>query len=138
MLKNLRPALRAFLLGDPTISAAVIGERIFYSTLPSGTQTSPAIVFNVISEDTDYHMQGPSGLVTARYQIDAWAASRDAAHSLALAIKDRMSGFRGVMGEGEGAVDVLAVFSESARTAYDTETQLQNASRDFFITYREQ
>lgn len=132
MLKDLRPALRSFLLGDPAISS-IVGTRVYPSILPSGSLPGPSIVYNLISEDTDYHLKGASGLVFTRYQLDSWAASNDAATDLSLKVKERLQGFQGDM----NGITVRGVFSEIGRSIYDGTAQLHNASRDFFFGYLE-
>lgn len=140
-LKDIRPALRTFLLADGSISTAVGGVRIYPVKLPSGVPAGPAIVYNLISEETDHHMQGASGLVFARYQIDAWATTSDLAQNLALLIKSRLDGYKGPMEYGTNSpkdfITVLGVFSENALFDYDAAANLHRASRDFFIDYGE-
>jgi hypothetical protein len=143
MTADLRPALRAYLLADATISAAVGGSRIHPTVLPQGTNgpAVPAIVYSTISEITDYHTQGPSGLVMMRVQIDAYAQTAAAADSLARAIKDRIDGFEGTWTYGTASppdsVNVQGVFSETARTGYEPDTKLFRSGRDYLIHFEE-
>jgi hypothetical protein len=143
-LADIRPALRAYLLADSTISTAVGGTRVHPTILPQGTNgpAVPAIVYGTISEITDHHTQGASGLVMARIQIDAYAQTASAADSLARAVKERIDGFGGVMDDGASPpgvtpVNVQGVFSENARTGYEPDSMLYRSGRDFRIWFEE-
>lgn len=130
-MKDIRPALREFLLGDSNIGAAV-ASRVFPIKIPQGVKAAN-IVYTRISGVGDYDMQGPTGLSGPRYQLDAWAPLADDATALASLIKDRVDGFRGVMGSGENAVTVQGVFCSDERENYDDIAQLHRVSRDYFI-----
>jgi uncharacterized protein DUF3168 len=139
-LADIRPALRAYLLADATIATAVGGARVFPTVMPQGVQAT-SIVYNVISEVTDHHTQGPSGLVMVRVQIDAYALTTDAADSLARAVKERIDGTSGLWTYGsdspQDAVTVQGVFAETARTDYQADPILFRSSRDYMIHFSE-
>jgi uncharacterized protein DUF3168 len=143
MTEDIRPALRAYLLGDGTIAAAVGNGRVHPTVLPQGTNgpTVPAIVYTMISEITDHHTQGPSGLVMVRMQVDAYAATAGAADDLARAIKSRIDGFAGAWGYGSASpqaiVTVQGVFAENARNGYEADTKLFRSGRDYLIHFEE-
>jgi hypothetical protein len=131
-LADIRPALRTFLLEDATIAAAVGGSRVFPTVMPQGVVAS-SLVYNVISEITDHHTQGASGLVMARMQLDAYATTPDDADTLARAVKERIDGYAGLM----GSVTVQGVFADTARTDYQADAKLFRISRDYLIWYGE-
>ena len=135
-LVDLRPGLRAFLLADASVSAAVGGSRIYPVKLPQGI-TAASLVYNEISGQGDHHNRGPSGLARVRMQIAAWAQTVDAAVSLALAVKWRIDGYRGPMGAGAGEVMVQGVFIDSWRDTDDPEANLRGRVADYFITFAE-
>jgi len=143
MTADIRPALRAYLLADATISTAVGGTRVHPTILPQGTNgpNVPAIVFNVISEVTDHHTQGASGLVMVRMQLDAYAQTSDQADALARAIKTRIDGTSGAWTHGSASpadsVTVQGVFAEAARTDHQADAKLYRSSRDYMIHYSE-
>lgn len=134
-LKDLRPALRAFLLADGGISGAV-GTRIYPQFLPQNT-TADSIVYQKVSDIGDHTFDGPTGLARPRIQIDAWSRTNDGANALALKIKERLDGYQGIMGSGGAQVTVQGVFFDSARDLYDETAQLHRVSQDFFINYDE-
>lgn len=136
-IKDLRPALRAFLLADAAISTAVGASRIYPGKLPQGVALA-SIVYTLISDQGDFHNEGPSGLAHPRYQIDAWAPTLDAATTLANLIKTRLDGYRGEMGSGATLVNVQGVFRDSGgREEFDAEANLWRNSRDYFIWFEE-
>ncbi len=138
-MKDIRPALREFILADASISALVTTggiSRVYPIKIPQGIKLA-SIVYTRISGRGDYHMGGPSGLAMPRYQLDAWAPTGDAATTLANLIKDRIDGYRGIMGTGPAAVTVQGVFMADEREDYDDTVQLSRMSRDYFIDYEE-
>jgi hypothetical protein len=132
-VKDIRPALRSYLFGDPTVNGLVGGARIHHLRLPQD-DVGPSIVFTKITEAADYHMAGGSGLVTMRMQFDAWAQNADAATQLANAMFDRLSGAKGVI--GTDSVDVQGIYVVNGRDDYDGVTKLYRVSRDYLIWYR--
>lgn len=130
-MKDIRPALREFLLDDSDIAAIVL-TRVYPIKIPQAVNLA-SIVYTKISGQGSYHMQGPSGLARPRYQIDAWAPSVDGATTLANLIKDRIDGYSGVMGSGGNAVTVQGAFCVDERESWDEIVKLYNVGRDYFI-----
>jgi len=135
-IKDIRPALRAFLLADAAISSAVGASRIYPIVLPQGIKLA-SVVYTRISGAGDHHMTGPSWLASPRLQIDAWAPTGDAAASLANLVKECLDGYQGVMGSGGFAVTVQGVFFDGERDDYDADTTMYRVSRDYFIWHEE-
>jgi Protein of unknown function (DUF3168) len=133
-VKDVRPALRQFLLDDATVSGLVGGVRIHNTRLPQD-QVSPSVVYTKVSETGDYHMEGDSGLGQVRMQVDAWAQNADAATELANAIHDRLSGARQDVTVGSDFVRLKGVFLANGRDDYDNIVKLYRVSRDFLIWY---
>lgn len=139
MIKDIRPALRAFVLADAGISDIVGGERIYPLVLPQGVR-APSLVYSRVSGLGDHHMQGASGLARPRLQLDAWAASADDAARLADLVKGRLDGYRGPMtvpGSPAETVHVRGVFFESEREDYDGTAEMFRVSRDYLIWWAE-
>jgi Protein of unknown function (DUF3168) len=142
-MKDIRAGLRALLIGDATILATVGGNpspRIYPGVLPQG-QTQTSIVQNLITEGSDYHMQGGSGLGQARVQIDCWATTQDAAVALANMVFDRLSGHRGTILFGSNSpqdeVVVQGIFHDQGRDDFDSVAKLHTRRRDYLIWYSE-
>jgi Protein of unknown function (DUF3168) len=137
-LKDIRPALRRFLLDDAAVSALVGGSRIFPIRLTEGEKRT-SLVYHRISELTDYHLLGPSGLEQARFQLDALAQTSAAASELSDAVQDRLSGASGTVTFGsnspEDFVEFRGVFKVHAREEFDGEAELFRMSRDYLIWY---
>jgi hypothetical protein len=134
-VKDIRPALRAFLLGDSGIASAVGNSRVYPVKLPQGV-TAASLVYNLVSEVGDASNSGPDGLCQARVQIDAYATTADTAKALALLVKGRLFGASGTWGAGAAAVEVKGVFlGGSSRTEFDDASQLHRVGRDFLIWF---
>lgn len=148
-MKDLRSALRAVLLADSNVNAAVQGNltraqggsRIFSGVLPQG-ETGQSVVQNLISEGSDYHMQGPSGLVQSRIQIDSWATTQDAAVALAALVYDCLSGHSGAISFGSQSpqqeIVIQGIFHQQSRDDYDSVAKLHSRRRDYLVWYVEQ
>jgi hypothetical protein len=142
---DIRGALRERLLGDSTISTLVGATRIYPGIVPQGISqigtSQPSLVQNLITEQTDYHMAGPSGLVSMRVQIDAWAKTPDEAVNLANRVKDRLSGFSGTITWGDStpqnSVAIQGIFAENGRDGYDDVAKMHRRGRDFIVWYGE-
>ncbi len=133
-MKDIRPALRSFLLEDPTISGLVGGSRIHSARLPQD-QLDPSIVYHKISEIGDYDMDGDTSLGQMRMQIDAWALSNDIANQLANAVYDKLTGHRGIITFNSSTLDMKGAFLASGREDYDDIMKMFRVSRDFLIWY---
>lgn len=148
-LQDIRVGLRAYLLDDAAIAAAIDSGasaspryRIFPVRLPQG-ETRASIVFSRISGQGDHHMEGASGLAQVRMQIDCWAPTADAADSLARLVKERIDGYRGSMLWGEDspaeAIVVQGIFFESEREDWEgTPPDIRHrSSKDYLIWFEE-
>jgi hypothetical protein len=130
-------SLRAFLLADATIAGLLVSDgmgRIYPDELPQGP-TYPAVRYTLISELDNYASQGAVQLTRIRYQIDCYAPRARDARTVARALRDRLRGFKGTMGEHQ----VQGVFSENARTGREghVEPPVWVASRDFIIWFED-
>lgn len=136
-LKDLRPALRALLLANAELKTMVGDNRIYPGKLPQG-QIAPSIVYNEISDVGRYTNDGPDGLASPRYQIDAWASTAGEAATLGRLIKEAIDGYKGTVTWGTGnSVVVRGVFMEASRSIYDDPSGLSGHSRDFIIWFAE-
>jgi len=133
-MKDIRVALRAYLLDDPVVSGLVSGTRIHHARLPQD-QVEPSVVYVKVSETGDYHLAGDSGLGQVRMQVDSWAQNADAATDLANAVYDRLTGAKSIVGTSSDFVDIRGAFLANGRDDYDDITQLYRVSRDFIIWY---
>ncbi|RJP54169.1 MAG: DUF3168 domain-containing protein [Anaerolineaceae bacterium] len=139
-MKDIRPALRALMLADADVSTAVGGSRIYPDILPQGV-TLPSVVTNLITELTDYHMQGASGLAQVRIQVDCWALTQDIAVDLANKVKDVLSAFAGTVLYGSSSpqtsIVIQGIFADQGRDDYDSVSKLFTRRRDYFVWYEE-
>lgn len=84
------------LLGSAGITA-LVDRRIHWDELPQRI-TNPCIVMYRIDGVPDYHLQGASGLVRSRVQIDVRAESKLSASGVVTALETVLSAFTGTQG----------------------------------------
>lgn len=140
MLVDIRPGLRNHLLTDASI-AAMVSTRIYPVRNAEGNR-SDCIVFVRVLENESYNFTGRTGLVGARFQIDAWSQSTDRVNHLADLVKERLSGYSGIWSYGGSSpndfVTVQGAFLTTAFEDYSEEAQMYRLSRDFMIWYKDQ
>lgn len=139
VIRDIRPAMRAFLLADTQIYMAVGGLRVHELMLPQGVRDT-SLVYQAVSEIGDHHMQGPSGLTTLRVQIDAYARDREAATVLANLVKARIDGYRGTwpMTAPRLSIKVGGVFFDGiVPIQWDEASSLFRVGRLYMIHYAE-
>ena len=135
-MKDLRPALRDFLLADPSINTAVGGSRIHPVILPQGV-VAASIVYNRISGLGGHTMAGPMPITRPRYQLDAYASTPGEANTLADMIKQRLDGYSGFMGTGPQTIKVNGVFYDGEHDEYDPDAKMHRVRRDYFIWFED-
>ena len=131
-----RPGLRALMLADSAVNAAVAGTRIFPTLLPQG-QTQPSIVYQRVSGFGDVATDGVTGLDRPRFQIATWAQSADQASSLADLVRAAIDGFKGPVTYGSPPSTIVfrGIFYDVERDAYDDIGKLYSTGRDYMVWF---
>jgi len=108
----------------------LIDTRIHWDTMPQGAPLSSVVMF-VVSGVTDYTMSGASGYVMTRVQFDARGNSAASARAVANALRDQLSGFRGVY----SGFRFQGCFEQGQRTRFDKDGNVNwfTDSRDYEI-----
>ena len=128
---SLETALRAYVLADAAIAAAV-GQRMYPRRLPQGPML-PALVYLRVDTRREHDMDGPDGLPRPRVQVTAWGTSVQMATDLAATVRERLDGFRGAW----GAVTVGSCLCVGERDLDDPETGRSAVAQDYMIQYQE-
>jgi hypothetical protein len=140
-VKDLHPALFAFLTADSAIAAAVPAGggkyHVYPNKLPQGEKPAKSIVYQEISQLGDHHNEGPSGLTRSRIQVTGWGKTPADARAIGLLVKARLDGYRGTMGSGGDAISIQGIFFQDSRDLYDDAVKLDGKQMDFFIWYWE-
>lgn len=89
-------ALTSLLTGDGRVSL-LAADRINWVRTPQEETGYPRAVLQVISGDVDVTNDGPSGLESARVQIDCYGETYKSAQALSEAILSVLSGYRGIV-----------------------------------------
>lgn len=139
-IRDIRPALRFLLLGDPAVNAAVGGTRVYAVLAPQG-EVRPMVVYSRVSGLGVGNMGGASGLTMVRVQVDCWAQDMSVAANLANLVKSRLDGFSGEIFWDESSpgnsVVVQGIIYETERDRYDDVAIMFGNSRDYLIWYAE-
>lgn len=128
----MQEALTALLLADTAIAGLTgSGDRLYWNVGEQG-KPDPMAVLYLISGVPDYHMQGPSGLVESRVQVDCRAGTVAEALALARAVEARLSGYRGT----RDGIKFMGIFKQSERARFDAEpkpgTHMHSADYQLF------
>ena len=128
---SLETALRAYVLADAAIAAAV-GARMYPRRLPQ-VPTLPALVYQRIDTRRLHDLDGPDGLPRPRVQITVWAANVQGATDTAALVRGRLDGYRGAWGD----VTVGSCLCVGERDLDDPETGRMGVAQDYMIQYQE-
>ena len=136
---DLRPALRAILLADPSVSAMVGGSRIYPTVLPQGMK-SPSIVQNLVTENIDYYVAGDVRLMMARVQLDHWSQTSDLSAQLAGLVFDRLTGYKVddlAFGSNspQSRITIKGIFHDQGSDNYENEALMYSRRRDYLVWY---
>ena len=103
-----------------TLLAALVSGRAYPLTAPDPV-IKPYIIFQVISDVQQNHLEGYAGFSNRRFQIDAYATSYGAAKTMAASIKTAM------------AASLIINVHLSSHDLYEPEVQLYRVSMDFSV-----
>ena len=124
-------AFRAKVLANGAV-VALVADRVYGQRLPQ-RPTYPAISVVKISAPRDHVMEGQSGFVQARFQVDCWSPDDQAAKTLADTVRLAMGGLPAtVLG-----VEINAISLEDDRDLYDDDLEVYGASVDYLVIYNE-
>lgn len=113
-------ALFDLLAGDATIESLVAWGSprrfgIYPEIVPQAVPDLPAVRYARISSTPSMTLDGPTGTMPIRYQVDCYASTPGACRQLADAVVARVHGYRGTVGAvtiQHAYVDDLGQFSE--------------------------
>lgn len=141
-LVDIRYGIFELLTSNASINAIVTadGKSRIYPVVMKQGETRDSIVYTRITEFEQYHMIAPTGLVSARFQFDAWSKSADNAQVLADLIKEQLGGYSGQIDLDTASppnnfVAVRGIFLVNGRDDFDPASLMHRMSRDYFIWY---
>lgn len=122
--------LRAHLAADTALTA-LVSARIQWAVRDA---VSPSVALHLIAAPPDWTLQGPSGLVQARVQIDAWAESFLGAK----AVGDAVAAALPQIGEVVGSTKFLScvVIDKERGTAGTSPNLLHRTRTDVRVSFR--
>ena len=111
---------------------AALGTRVYPIRIPQNP-TYPALAYQRISTPRIMSHSGASKLAKPRIQLTLWATSYSSLKTLSEALRALLVGYRGTV----GGVSIQALFFDSERDEYDTETQIFQRFIDLIIHHSE-
>ena len=107
-------SVRTYLLTKTAITD-IVGQRIYSDKLPQGA-TLPAAVLKIQSERYDHAIDGLSGMVATRIQVECYATTRLVSNALADAVI--WCGIDAIKGTFT-AINIRGVMVEDGRRSYE-------------------
>lgn len=117
----------------------LVRSRIYPLYVPEGENVNrDCIIYTIVSVVPDHVMQGPSGLVNARVQIDCWARNYTDMITLGDAVRLLLDGYKGTC-EGTPITSSRLLNSFDNREISDSSDELSMCRRmlEFEIWYKE-
>jgi len=135
---SIERALFHRLTNDQPIPA--LGNRLYPVAAPARVQL-PYAIFTRVSATRARHTLGPSGLVSARFQIDTYSNAYATARAVAEAIRKRLDGFRGVVANNAWTCRIEGISLISDQDLHEPEIEpeaLFRISQDYLIHHIEE
>ncbi len=133
---TIETALFAILHSDATIEG-IVSDRIFPNIVQQG-EAMPAITYQQISGPRDQTMDGPSGLVQTRFQINCLAEKYIDARTLAEAVRKELDGYHGTVNTVVIQIIMLADEADLPQVKPGTDRLKRYGKRlDFIIWFNE-
>ena len=88
--------LYSYLIGESTVTD-LVSTRIRPNRLPQGL-TFPAVTYHRVSTPHDHNLDGGSGWVRIRLQVDVWDNTYKGVEDVAEALRGVLQGYQGSMG----------------------------------------
>lgn len=86
-----------------------VNAKCWAFQIPSGTKL-PAITFFKVSGPRDYTQEGPSGLVSARFQVTSWGNTYTESKQLSEQVRFALDGYRGSLNDAR--IDGVMILNE--------------------------
>jgi hypothetical protein len=119
---------------------AQLGNRLYPVAAPARVQM-PYATYARVSAVRARHTLGPSGLVSARFQIDIYAAAYATARAVSDAIRTRLDGFRGTITQPGWSCRIEGISLVSDQDLHEPEIEPQalfRVSQDYLIHHIEE
>lgn len=129
---TIEDGLVALLLADSGVSA-LVGTRIYPLKLPQDDGL-PAIRFQRISGERVRTLDGPTGLVRPRIQIDAYGKTYAEAKAVAEAVEALLDGYSGPAGTDQ--IEAVSLETDRDLDENPLGEEAARVSMDFFVSYR--
>lgn len=128
-------------LSDAAAVTALVGSDIYAGRVPTSAGDT-YISYTKISNVHVRHVDGGSGLATARVQVDCVAPKPDSAYNVYDAVRRTLDNFRGTLGTGSNTLTVRSCVLDNDREVWAQPVAARQEgpcreAMDFLITYVE-
>lgn len=116
---------------------AIAEDRLYPLILPEMAINSvlqPSASYQLITAVPDYTLDGPTGMVKARIQIDTWASTYAGSKALTEAIRLLLDGYAGVLPDGTA---VQNIWRENVTDSFEPGSRLYRTLTDWRIIFAE-
>ena len=126
------------LVADNLAVKAIIGNPArFYPVLLPDDPTYPCASYQVISDVSDYLLDGTISLSSIRIQVDTWSGGSSGANyadakNTQAAIRSLLEGFSGLLPDGTRVAFIRVV---DARDLFEQDARSYRTSTDFMVYY---
>lgn len=129
-ISTVEEALKASLVADSGVKA--ITTRCYPGDLGQNP-TYPLILYFKVTGVRDHCLQGPTGLATPRFQIEAWAETYSEAKALANAIRKALDGKKFTV----DTVVISSILIQSERDFYEPAVSCHRIIQDYTVWHNE-
>lgn len=131
-------SLYDYLTNQATITAIVPVDSIHAEHFPEHQAAYPVLTFQRISTKRLYDIDGASGIVTVRMQVDCWSDNGLEAVQLAEAVRLTLDGYKGpTMGTHTVYFVQCAGEKELNEKPASGDNWIYRRSQDYFIKFKE-
>ncbi len=131
-MQNVIKPLIGRLLADAVVSS-IVGNKVYYAMAPQGTDAPVIVLTRVVGMRTGNISEPPTGLASARVQVDMYHKSAQGARALARAVRESLNLFRG---EQSGVVVHSVLLVDEMDQDSDL-PELQGVIQDYRVWFRE-
>ena len=110
----------------------VLPGGLWFVTLPDKPKAYPVATLQLISSVPEYTLDGPTGLVKARLQIDHFGTDYLSCKTAAAAFRQILDGYKGTLPDG---TQVSSMTRLNATDSFESDSRLYHTQTDWSALY---
>jgi hypothetical protein len=132
--------LYKFILANEALAAAMPSSNALFMDFTPEDANAPSIEFSTISSDSDTTLDGPSGLVTRRFQFTFIGKNTSntpnsgavQAKNLAEVFRQQCDGLTGTLPDG---TRLFNMWLDQELSSYDSQANVYHMVQDYFVQF---